>query len=351
MPRILIAKLAAMGDVIMASTLLPAIRAQWPAAHVTWLTDRALLPLVSRFEGVDDVIPVNASALLAGAPLPRASAMLACWKRLALQQWDLGLVAHADPRYRLLVRTARLGQLITQPPIRRHGNAPPRPWPWMGQSYADLLEGTSGGPTGGPTHRAQLAQLRPVPQSAPSAPRHGLLLAPGGARNLLRDDPLRRWPLTAWGSLAASLTAEGHAVTLIGGKHDRADCEQVAHMAPGVRNLAGTTTLSELVALVEQAQVVVTHDSGTLHLATLTRTPAVALFGPTVPAERIPPGAPVLVATSAQGLPCAPCYDGRDYAPCANNRCLSQLSVHQLLSLVHRQLHETPAAFAAMEHA
>lgn len=334
-PRILIAKIAAMGDVIMASAMVPAIRDMWPEAHVSWLTDAALVPLVRRFEGVDEVIPVNAGKLLAGATFARGSALADCWRSLGLRRWDLGVVAHADPRYRVLVAGARLGKLVTQRAVRELS----RPLPWMGQTYADLIRGSA------QCLPAVLPQLTTAATGPTRRARAGIVLAPGGARNVLRDDTLRRWPLESWGRVAATLLARGYEVTLVGGVGDLADVQQVASVAPGATNVAGQTTLTDLLALVERAQLVVTHDSGVLHLAALTQTPAVALFGPTAPTERIPPGAPILVATAAPGLPCAPCYDGHGYAHCGFNRCLTGVSANEVLQLVERQLQHEPALF------
>jgi heptosyltransferase-2 len=334
-PRFLIAKIAAMGDVIMASAMLPAIHSACPDAHVTWLTDKALAPLVRRFEGVGEIIAIPAGKLLTGNAWDRAVSLANCWKSLGLRRWDRGIVAHADPRYRLLMAGARITSLTVQPAVR----SAERPLPWMGAQYTALI-GEAAGNT-----PATLARLIPSHGKATQPARPGIVLAPGGARNVLRDDPLRRWPLAHWRQLATELTRSGYTVTLVGGANDTHDAAAVAAAAPGVVNLAGRTSLEELLALIEYAPLVVTHDSGTLHLAALTRTPAVALFGPTVAAERIPPGAPIAVATAAASLPCAPCYDGRNYAPCAHNRCLADVPVDTVLRLIERQLRPEPTRF------
>ena len=320
----------------MASTLLPALHATWPECHVTWVTDTALVPLVSRLHGVHDVIGVELAPLLRGT-LPRkiVSAMKLA-TRLAFRHWDVAILAHKDRRYRLLLGAARYTTLLQSPPhapLAARGR-------YMGEEYADLLHAVvAEPPQAAPRPPATLATLRaPETPARPTEPPIDVLLAPGGARNLLRDDPLRRWPRDHWERLASTLTAQGLRVALVGGSADAEDAGAVAHAVPAVRNLAGQTSLPELLALLEHARVLVTHDAGPLHLAALTRTPTVALFGPTVPEERIPPEAPMVVASAAAGLPCAPCYNGRDYAPCTRNRCLADLPVETVLGLVERQL-------------
>ena len=70
--RYLIVKLAALGDVVMASTLVGAIRARDAEAHITWLCGSGVAPLVGLFDGVDEVVEVNELALLRGSA-PRLS--------------------------------------------------------------------------------------------------------------------------------------------------------------------------------------------------------------------------------------------------------------------------------------
>ena len=66
----------------------------------------------------------------------------------------------------------------------------------------------------------------------------------------------------------------------------------------------------------------------------MTRTPAVALFGPTDPQQFVAPQADVTVMSNAAGLECAPCYDGKAYAPCGLNRCLTEVPVGRVAGAV-----------------
>jgi ADP-heptose:LPS heptosyltransferase len=70
----------------------------------------------------------------------------------------------------------------------------------------------------------------------------------------------------------------------------------------------------------------VTHDSGPLHIARLVDAPVVALFGPTAPATVVRGSARLRVLWPAPALPCAPCYDGQEFAACASNRCLQLIA-------------------------
>lgn len=331
--RILLVKLAALGDAVMASTLVPAIRERWPDAELGWVAGRSIAPLVRCLRGVDRVIEVDDGALLGGSRFAAGRAMLAAWRDIG-RGWDLALVAHTDARYGLLVRTSGATD------VRRFAaERGPRAGQWYGEEYLRLLQdvpepGWSAPPGVPPLAALELTAL-PVAQKI-SGSGALVMVAPGGGRNLLRDDHLRRWPIESWETLVATLVAHGHRVLAVG---SAADSEEGARCAKaGAFDLTGSTSLPELAALLRGADAVVTHDSGTLHLAILLDRPTVALFGPTRPEEFIPRGARVTVLSSAAGLPCAPCYNGREYAPCALNRCLGGVSALDVVAAVERIL-------------
>lgn len=125
-PRVVVVKLAALGDLVMASTLVHAVRTRWPQAHLTWVTGAPLVPLAQRLEGIDRVVPVDTQALLAGGLAHRARAMAQAWWRVGRTPYDLGVVAHTDPRYALLLQGARVRT------VRHFRVTPPRRGEYMG---------------------------------------------------------------------------------------------------------------------------------------------------------------------------------------------------------------------------
>lgn len=321
-PRVLIVKLAAMGDTVMASTMPGAVRARWPEAHITWVTGAALAPLVGRFEGVDRVVVIDADALLAGRGIPRLGAALRAYWAIGRGPFDVALLAHADPRYRVLLRGTRVRDLRVFGGGRHAGPLPGR---WHGEAYARLASDAP----------ARFARLRWPEGAAPAraGARH-VLLAPGGARNVLRDNPLRRWPVEHWCAVATALDAAGCRLTVIGAPSDAVETSAVLRAVPRAEDAVGKDSIERLLARIAAADAVVTHDSGVSHLAQLSDTPTVALFGPTPPASFVAPQARVTVLSAAAGLACAPCYDGRDYAPCALNRCLADLPPARVVEAV-----------------
>ncbi|HWM05132.1 MAG TPA: glycosyltransferase family 9 protein, partial [Actinophytocola sp.] len=130
-----------------------------------------------------------------------------------------------------------------------------------------------------------LALDRPaVPSPVPGA----TVVHPGASM------PTRRWPAQRFAEVARALAAAGHRVVVTGGVGERDLALRVARAArlADTAVLAGRTGLAELAALVADATLVVSGDTGVGHLATAYGTPSVLLFGPTPPDRWGPPPDP-----------------------------------------------------------
>ncbi|MEP6780050.1 MAG: glycosyltransferase family 9 protein [Gemmatimonadaceae bacterium] len=332
--RILIIKIAALGDAVMASTLVPAIRRRWPDAKIGWAAGTGIAPLVRLIEGVDEVIEVDDKLLLGGTWLSAVVATVRAW-RLIGRRWDRVYVAHTDSRYAWLSTFA--GARTT---IRFSGDHARRPGRWYGGEYMRMVTAT----TGEVADVSALAELKTASLPEPPAidRKNGLVVvAPGGARNLLRDDSLRRWPIELWVATVTRLVAQQYTVVAIGEKGDAVECEFCGYA--GALNLCGQTSLTSLMSLLQSADLLITHDSGPMHLAIALKRPVVALFGPTSPFEFVPRGANVTVLTRAQTLACAPCYNGSGFAECSNNLCINRVPVDEVTHAAERMLAGAPS--------
>lgn len=117
--------------------------------------------------------------------------------------------------------------------------------------------------------------------------------------------PAKSWPAERYVALCAEL-ARHTRVILSGSGGDRSVCEHIAQSVPGVRSLAGKTTLGEMFALVEGARALVANDSGAPHVAAALGVPCVVLFGSTSPAWTAPRGGNVRVLQHK--VHCNPCF-------------------------------------------
>jgi heptosyltransferase-2 len=329
-PRLLLVKLGAIGDVVMA---IPAAYAMHREGYaVDWLCGETVAPMLRLYPWIK-VIAIDERPLLRGAWLQRLRAVLAVRRSLRGRSCDLCATLYYDRRYALLTRSVRARrriQLSTNDratallPGRHHTD-----------EYARILLGREDG--------EQPQQLAPVaaeglPASAfarlEGKPR--IVLVPAGAKNLLRDDALRRWPVESYVELAKSLVERDCEVVLVGGAEDR--WASASFAGAGVLDAIGSLSLVETLSLLDSADVTVTHDTGPLHLAGITSTSIIAIFGPTDPHGRLPQRENCVALWGGEGFACRPCYDGREYAPCTHNGCVRQVTPAMVLAEVERLL-------------
>lgn len=154
--------------------------------------------------------------------------------------------------------------------------------------------------------------------------------------------PGRRWPAERFARLARRLLDLGLRVVVTGDGHERGLAARVclgAVASPDdVVDLSGALDAEALVALLDGAALVVTNDTGPLHLADALGRPTVALFGPNTPARYGPRG-PRSSALFA-GLPCSPCLDDRagKTSRCRSAACMSAITVDAVAAAVRRAL-------------
>lgn len=301
----------------MALPLAAGLKQEHPDCRVTWLAGRSVSSLVRLSPDVDEVLEVDDRGLLREGAVERIGALSIAWRRLLLRRFDLVVTAHTDLRYGLLSRTAL---------ARRRWRLIPRGGRYQGDELLEVLGGDR------VSCRPDL-NLPELPENLRSRLSGNLkiALAPGGAKNLLRDEALRRWPIEHYRRLADRLVGMGAQVIVTGAPSDA----WVSPHFSSVTDLVGQTSLPELGALYRACDLVITHDSGPLHLAQLAGSRVAAIFGPTRPHERVPTyAANVKVFWGGEALPCRPCYDGRNYADCARNQCMESTRPEEVAAWV-----------------
>jgi len=319
----------------MCLPMVTALRKHDPGARISWLCGEALAPLVELMGNIE-VIRVRDEQLLNGSMLERTLELTRLWRKLLGRPFELVLSCYMDSRARLITLTTLAKERRKISP-RRHG------WwavagRYQGDEYLRLVTAVDG-------PDMESAEL-PVFKVGLSSRMHELLaptgkpfiaIAPGGGKNVLVEEPLRRWPLASYRLLAESLLKRGYGVVVTGGVADRWVSEGFSGLK--VANLVGQTSLMDLLAVYGASNGLITHDSGPLHLGMLTEAPTVALFGPTMPREKVPGGLwgkPVTVLWGGANLPCRPCFDGKSYAACNDNKCIKQISVPQVIAALEK---------------
>ena len=168
-------------------------------------------------------------------------------------------------------------------------------------------------------------------------------------------NPFRRWPERSFAETAAALASDStrRKIVFSSGPSDREAAARIGSMArtllgPNGNRIVqvGDMDLGELRALIDRSRLFIGGDTGPLHVAATSRTPIVAIYGPTLPARSEPwrdPGL-VAIAVEREGLACRPC-DQRVCAP-GDFRCLGQLAASDVIAAARRAL-GTPSAVAA----
>lgn len=342
--RILVVRLADIGDVLTATPALRALRARYPAAALHLLTTPAAAKAV-RADLVDRIVIAPRNLAHRPAELPATLALL---RDLRAQRYDAVLFLHhlsstaGVLKYRLLA--AATGAAVLAGLDNGHGG-------WLNRRVPDAGFGAQHEVSYALAVAALLDARLPVTDPAaliaPDAPadaaRASALLAALGPRPWVALHPgsggyalARRWDTDKWAALADALVQQyGAAVVLLGSPADGADAVQAAMTQPAL-NLAGRTSLPVLAALLAQCDLFLGADSGVMHLAAASGTPLVALFGPSNPAAWGPwtPLSPSAVVRL--GLRCSPCsYVGQGVGlrtGCWHRSCLADLTPAQVLA-------------------
>lgn len=323
MSRVLLIKFGAIGDCIM---LIPAAHQLHLAGHaVDWVCGPAVLPILQLYPWINPIV-ADDRAILTGSSTERLRAILLLWSRLPRAPYALVATLYYDSRYKILalpIRADRKLQLshtdraLRLLPGRHHTD-----------EFARILLNRPDQVN--PTALAPVPPKTLPPSPLPPAAKPRIILAPAGARNMMADDALRRWPAPNYVTLAESLLTHGFEVVLTGGPTD--DWVQPLFTHLPVTDLIARLTLPETLALMNSAEVIITHDTGPLHLAGITHAGIISIFGPTDPRGRLPQRPGTLALWGGEAFPCRPCYDGHSFAPCPSNDCMAQVTPAMVLA-------------------
>ncbi len=339
--NILIVKLSAIGDVIHTLPALNAIRRHYPQAHITWLVEAAAADLVRGHRALDRVIVSGRKRWLAQLKTRRRwqalAEMRAFWRDLRDTRYDIVIDFQSLLKSGLLVWLAHGRRKIGFDKGMQHQEhsylflnerVPPVDMEVHALTRGLMLLEAIG------VHEREAVYH--VPVSDGDRQRVRVLLSDqgiDGSRRVVAINPVALWETKLWRNdrfarLADRLVGDDRVdVVFTGGPDDRQVVESILEMMTlPAANLAGMTSLTQLAALYEQSAVLITTDTGPMHLAAAVGTTVVALFGPTAPWRTGPFGESHRIVRSAPS--CSPCFKRRcDIHRC---RCMTDISVEQV---------------------
>lgn len=313
-PRsVLLVRTSAIGDVIMASALIPALRRSWPQTRIGWLVESVAAPLL------------QADADLHRLHIWPRGRWRKLWKerdrRQVITEFRALVSELRSERYDLaidlqgLLKSGLWTRLSGAP--RRVGLAsregsqwlmtevlqPARDDPRIGSEYRFAGEALGLDVTDFPMHITVSAQDR---EKAHEALRRQEVTGPYAVFCPFTTRPQKHWFDERWAELAGPLRERfGLEPVILGGPADRLHAEALRSLGPNPPiSLAGETGLAESAALIEGASLLVGVDTGLTHLGSAMNIPTLALFGSTRPyLDAGVPGTQVLY----HRLPCSPC--------------------------------------------
>jgi lipopolysaccharide heptosyltransferase I len=326
--NILIVRLGALGDVVHAIPAAAALRRAFPAATIDWLVEAKHAPIVSLVTAIDRAIVLERATF---------DGWLRVTHVLRRTDYDVAIDFQGLLKSAVLARASGAARVVGF-----------SIW-HLREKTARPFYSTAAPAEGGHVIRKNLRLLRAVgvndesilfpiaDVSSPaletlrqrlSAERPFALINPGAAW------PNKRWPAERFGELAAFLRDQrGLVPVVLWGPGEEALAEAVVAASAGSAIVAPTTTISDLVALARAAALVVSGDTGPLHIATAVGTPTVSIFGPTDP-DRNGAWATQDITVSRFDR-CGCHYDRR----CHESRwCLSDVTSTEVCAAVQRRL-------------
>lgn len=331
MKKILIINLAFIGDVILSTPVARALRETYPAASIDMLTVKVSAPIAELNPYINKVFIYDKNGRHR-----KWRAALALIRELKEHRYDLVICTNFAVRGAIIAWAIgapnRIGYdaqhgkwFLTQTasahrPVLRH----------EADNYLDVLQ-----PLGITTPDTSLKltireedkqTVRQILKRTSGKPL--IIICPAGSY------PRKSWTREGYVTLLRSLAPIAD-LALIGGKAEQVLLNELNSQADGQAQVfGGTFNLQELAALVADADLLITVDTGPLHIAQAVRTPVLALFGPTDPVVWGPRGKRDIVLYSTAD--CSPCWGKA--APC-DHRCMTAITTTEVTQKVREILH------------
>jgi len=323
--KILIVQTAFLGDTVLSTPVIGALRSRYPGAEIWFMTTPGGVELVRRDPFLTGVIPFDKRGSDSGL---RGLWSLA--RRLRQHRFDRVYALQRSVRTAVLLwlariparvgfRSARGATLYTE----RIGR-PTEPHD-VERNLAILGADRASGDGELRLFPPPRAEIRAEVRAALPAPRSYVALAPGSKWRT------KRWDPQGYAAVARAYRARGTPVVVVGSPEETAVCAAVAS-AGGALDLAGKTTVAEFAAIIGEAQMLVCNDSVALHIGSALKVPTVAIFCATSPRFGFGPWRNVAAVVEHTGLACKPCRrHGSARCPTGTEACMRDVAAEQVL--------------------
>ena len=330
--KILVIRLSSIGDIVLASPLVRALRKQYPSASIDFAIKKEFAVLMQYNPYINQLILVDskdmttaqkqvkennydwiidiqrssrASQLMHGSDAPLATSYSKQkWARFFLVQYKWNLYKQVKPVYQ------RYFEAVEKQGVKDDGTGT--------EIFLTFAE-----------EKKVLALLPFLETNQPV-----VTICPGAKFNN------KRWTKEGFIEVSRQLQSLHQAhIVVLGGPGEEALCQEIATSIGGkVSNLAGQLSLLESAAVLKHSRVVVANDSGLMHLAQSQKTPVVAIYGPTVKEFGFFPLETHSTVLETQ-LGCRPCTKmGRDTCPKGHHHCMKWITPADVYTAVQKYL-------------
>jgi len=319
--RILLVQLSFLGDVVLSTPVISALQKLYPEAELDLLTMPAAKEVVVRDRFVCDVITFDKRKSERGI-----SGMFRIARQLAGRKYDRVYCLHRSIRTAVVLWLARIPHRIgfrdskgwflfhetrtrprgTHEVERNLSIIQPE---MVGDEFDDAIRLVA------PERR----ELGTEARTAMNEIENFAIIAPGSVWKT------KRWSAQHYRTIVERLLARGLSVIVTGAPSEEQSCRE-ASFGTEALNLVGKTSLSDLMALISRAELVVCNDSMTLHLASGFSRPTVAIFCATSPKFGFGPWKSPHIIVEKDGLACKPCRrHGSMRCPTGTEACMTSL--------------------------
>lgn len=335
--KILIIKLGALGDLILAIPSLQAIRRKFPNARISLLTGEKVYGIIYQCPYLNEIIVYQRKGR------GKIIRMFKLAQRLKQEGFDIGIDLQNNWQTHLILYLSKV--------FKRYGYD--RKGGFLLTDKVPYFHTRGGSKEILPPvkHQLRLLNLLKINQiderlelwTSPEDERYieNFLSQEwiGSGQRIIAINLFTQWETKNWGlenlsQLATKLMKLYSArIVLIGESKYKKKSENFQSLLKNrIINAVGKTNLGQLIYLIKRCELLITPDSAAMHIAAAVKTPFVALFGPTDPQRHLPPAEKFRVIK--KNLPCSPCYKHN----CLTKKCMKKIKVDDVLEAVKEML-------------
>jgi heptosyltransferase I len=338
--NILIVKLSAIGDVILTLPSVAELRRLYPDAHISWVVEEAAADLVKNHPLLNSVLISRRKSWIkdfqSGKVKQSLKEIIAFVKNLRQRHYDLVIDFHGLFKSSMIVFLSRGKRKLGYDSLQElsglflNEKIPEDVNKHAVDRYLDFPRHL-----GAKTENAQFV----LPFNKEAEEQAQILLRKNNLedKKFIAINPIALWETKLWNDakfahLADLINNELRMKVVFTGSA-KEPIENITSLMTSERiNLGGATTLLDIAYVYKKAQMVITTDSGPMHLAAAVGTPVVALFGPTDPARTGPYGLGHKIIRTE--ITCSPCF----LKKCSTKQCMEDISAEQVFGAVKELL-------------